>query len=155
MHQGWTVDASDYGTDERVPLPTAAPGPVGRRAVRRRWFNSAAGGAAFSRLHRVKSRVSFLLAGNKRSTRVVTHDVNWIFWLIIVWLGLSAFVAFVFGRVIRIREEHESPLPLHDVESAKTYDPTSRTVRAQGREGSHCRATPMAGPSEQIDEIRQ
>jgi len=123
--------------------------------VRRRWFSSAAGGAAFPRLHQVKLRVSFLLAGNKHSIRAVVPNVNWVCWLIIAWLVLSAFVAVVFGRAIRLREDRESPLPLDGGASAQTHDPTTRTVRAQEEEGCCCRATSMAVPSEQIDGTRQ
>lgn len=142
------------GAGERVPLPTAAAGPgVGGRGAA--GLLAQLGGGACRRLHRVKLRVSFLPTGNKRVAGVVIHDVNWVFWLIVGWLVLSVLVAVVFGRVIRTREERESPLPLDGAESANTQDPAIRTARIPGRGGCCCRATSRSGPSTPIGGTRQ
>ena len=58
--------------------------------------------------------MSFLPAGNIRATRTVVQHVNWVFWLLVIWVVLSAAVAVVFGLVIRARDEREIPPPLDE-----------------------------------------
>ncbi|MGU3587360.1 hypothetical protein ACLBYD_29975 [Rhodococcus sp. C26F] len=58
---------------------------------------------------RVNLRVAYLLVGDKQANRIVVRYVNWVFWLIVAWIAVSATVAIIVGCVIRARGKREMP----------------------------------------------
>lgn len=59
---------------------------------------------------RVNLRATYLLTGNRQTNRIVVRYVNWVFWLLVAWIAVSATVAIIIvGRVIRARDKREMP----------------------------------------------
>jgi len=58
---------------------------------------------------RVNLRATYLLTGNRQTNRIVVRYVNWVFWLLVAWIAVSATVAIIVGRVILARDKREMP----------------------------------------------